>query len=261
MKFSIITSVYNGSDNIREAIESVLSQTYENIEYIVIDGNSTDGTMDIIREYENHIDTIHSQADDGIYDGLNRGIAMATGDIIGFLHADDLYEHPEVIEKIVAVFNDEQVDAVYGDLVYVHKEDIGKISRHWESGKFSFRKLKRGWMPPHPAFFVKREVYEKHGVFDNTLKIAADYDFMLRVLTKHEHTAAYLPEILYRMRTGGASNRSLKNILQKSREDLKAIRKNRVGGINTLLMKNISKVPQFFRNRNLKKNTRKSRAK
>jgi len=257
MKISIITSVYNCKDTISDAIESVISQTYEKIEYIIVDGASTDGTMKIIRKYENKISIISSRPDDGIYDGFNRGIAMATGDIIGFLHADDIYEDRDVVKKIVSVFKQEQADAVYGDLVYVHHEDTDKITRFWKSGKFSHHKLKRGWMPPHPVFFVKRELYEKHGVFDKTLKIAADYDFMLRVLTKRDLTVTYLPEVLYRMRTGGMSNQSIKNIFQKSHEDLKVIKRNGIGGINTLLMKNFSKVPQFFRNGNLKKGKRK----
>ncbi len=248
MKISIITSVYNCKDTIREAIESVLSQSYEDIEYIIIDGGSTDGTIEIIKEYENKIDIFSSSSDNGIYDGFNRGISLASGDIIGFLHADDLYENHDVVKKIDTVFKNEQADAIYGDLVYVYKENINKVLRYWISEQFSSSKLKKGWMPPHPTFYVKRELYEKFGTFNKSFKIAADYDFMLKVLTCQKCKIIYIPEVLYRMRTGGASNRSLQNIFQKWEEDLKVIKRHKIGGLNTLFMKNFSKIPQFFKN-------------
>lgn len=246
MKVSIITSVYNCKDTIRDAIDSVLSQTYKDIEYIIIDGASSDGTIEIIKEYKDKIDIFSSKPDNGIYDGLNRGISLASGDIIGFLHADDMYDNNDVIKEIVTVFKNNQADAVYGDLVYVYKENINKIIRHWVSGKFSLSKLKNGWMPPHPTFYTKRELYEKFGGFDQSFKIAADYDFMLKVLTSQEYKIMYIPKVLYRMRVGGMSNRSLKNIVKKSKEDLKVIKKHNIGGLNTLLLKNFSKIPQFL---------------
>jgi len=247
VKVSIITSVFNSAHTIEDAIQSVMSQTHDNIEYIIIDGGSTDATMEVVAKYDHHIDIVHSEKDEGIYDGLNRGIKLATGDIIGFLHADDMYEDHMVIEKIVKVFKESDADAVYGDLIYVHKDDIDNVLRYWKSGIFEAKKLKRGWMPPHPTFFAKRELYEHHGIYDDSLKIAADYDFMLRILTHKEYHISYLPEVLYRMRSGGASNRSLKNIIQKSAEDLKVMRRNKVGGVGTLFMKNVSKVPQFLK--------------
>jgi len=246
MKISIITTVYNAKDTIRDAIESVLSQNYKDIEYIIVDAGSTDGTFEIIHEYEDKISRISSRPDNGIYDGLNRGISLASGDIIGFLHANDLYENSKVIEKVVTTFKSEQADAVYGDLVYVNKENVSKIVRYWKSEKFSISKLKVGWMPPHPTFFLKRKFYEKYGYFDTNYKISADYDFMLRVLTGSVNKVSYLPLVMYRMRVGGASNRSLSALLQKSKEDLKAIQKNKIGNINTLLIKNFSKISQFF---------------
>lgn len=246
MKISIITTVYNSKNTIREAIESVLSQNYKNIEYIIVDAGSTDGTLEIIKEYKDKISKISSESDSGIYDGLNRGVLLASGDVIGFLHANDLYENSEVIEKVVTVFKSEQADAVYGDLVYVNKENTNNIVRYWKSEKFSFSRLKYGWMPPHPIFFAKRKFYKKHSSFDTNFKISADYDFMLRVLTNSANKISYLPEVLYRMRVGGASNKSLSAILQKSKEDFKAIRRNKIGNINTLIMKNFLKIPQFF---------------
>ncbi len=245
MKVSIITSVYNNKETIKDAIESVLSQTYKNIEYIIIDGASTDGTVEIIKGYEDKINKFVSEPDKGIYDGLNKGINITSGDIIGFLHSDDVYMNNEVIEKVVETFKKYNCDGVYGDLVYVSKSS-DKVIRFWKSGEFSVDKLKKGWMPPHPTLFLKREIYEKYGLFDLSFKIAADYDFMLRVL-KNNLKLYYIPEVLYKMRIGGESNKSLKNIILKSKEDLKALRKNEIGGIDILLRKNFSKIGQFFK--------------
>ncbi len=247
MKISIITSVYNNKETIAEAIESVLSQTYDNIEYIVVDGASTDGTLDVIEKYVKKIDTLVSEPDNGIYDGLNKGVALATGDVVGFLHSDDLFEDAHVVEKIADAFKKMHVDSIYGDLTYVRKEDTGNIVRFWKSGVFTPGKLKRGWMPPHPTFYVKREVYEKYGAFDTGFKIAADYDTVLRFLGREKISTHYIPEVLVKMRVGGASNKNLKNLVQKSREDLRAMKNNGVGHAGSLFVKNVSKVPQFFR--------------
>jgi len=257
MKVSIITSVFNCENTIKSAIQSVLSQTYKDIEYIVIDGASTDNTMKIVKRYKDRIAIVRSEKDKGIYDGLNRGIKLATGDIIGFLHADDLYENDRVIEKIVDVFKKENADAVYGDLIYVTKGNTNNILRYWRSGRFDPKKLRFGWMPPHPAFFVKRKLYEKHGLYDDTLKISADYDLILRILTHKEYKIFYLPEVIYRMRLGGASNRSFKNILLKSIEDLKVMRRNKVGGTGTLFLKNVTKIRQFLQKNEIEFNERK----
>ncbi|RRS30905.1 MAG: family 2 glycosyl transferase [Epsilonproteobacteria bacterium (ex Lamellibrachia satsuma)] len=247
MKISIITSVYNNKETIAEAIESVLSQTYDNIEYIVVDGASADGTMDVIKQYADKITTFVSEPDNGIYDGLNKGVALATGDVVGFLHSDDLFEDEHVVAKIAEAFQESKADSIYGDLTYVSKEDTSKVVRFWKSGIFSINKLKRGWMPPHPTFYVKREVYEKYGAFDTSFKIAADYDSILRFLGKEKISTHYIPEVLIKMRVGGASNKSLKNLIQKSREDLRAMKNNGVGHAGSLFVKNASKVPQFFR--------------
>ncbi|MBD3797018.1 MAG: glycosyltransferase [Campylobacterales bacterium] len=247
MKISIITSVYNNASTIEDAIRSVLSQDYSDIEYIVVDGASSDGTVEIIKKYEGQISKFVSEKDKGIYDGLNKGIALATGDVIGFLHSDDIYGDAHIISEVVEAFEKNGTDSIYGDLVYVDKQDTDKIFRYWKSGAYSYKKLTQGWMPPHPTFFVKKACYDKYGDFDLSFGIAADYDFMLRLLGKHKITTAYLPKVLYKMRVGGASNRSLKNIIQKSREDLRAMKKNGVGHIGTLLMKNATKLPQFFR--------------
>jgi glycosyltransferase len=246
LKISIITSVFNNKDNIAQAIESVSSQTYKNIEHIIIDGGSTDGTIDVVNTFKNQLAVVVSEKDNGIYDGLNKGIALATGDIIGFLHSDDLYEDEFVIEKVAAAFTTHNVDSVYGDLVYVNKNDTSKIVRYWKSGEFTPKKLRKGWMPPHPTLFIKRRIYEEHGVFNTNFKIAADYDLILRFLGKYSISTHYIPNILIRMRVGGASNKSLRNIYLKSSEDLRAMQENSVGNIFSLVIKNISKLHQFI---------------
>ena len=247
MKISIITSVYNNKETIAEAIESVLSQSYDNIEYIVVDGASTDGTVEVIQRYADRIDTFITEPDKGIYDGLNKGVALSTGDVIGFLHSDDLFEDENVVAKIAENFSKAGIDSIYGDLNYVSKEDINNVVRYWKSGSFNLRKLENGWMPPHPTFYVKREVYEKYGAFDTSFNISADYDSILRFLGREGISTRYIPEVLVKMRVGGESNRSLQNIIEKTKEDLRAVKKNNVGHMRSIIFKNLSKIPQFFR--------------
>lgn len=243
MTISIITSVFNNAATIRDSIESVLRQTYTKIEYIVIDGGSTDGTVEIIQEYKDSISQFISEPDKGIYDGLNKGIRLASGEIIAFLHSDDIYPNDSVVSDIMTHFN-ENLDGIYGDLVYTAKNNTTQILRYWKSEPFQPKLLRCGWMPPHPTLFLRRSVYENYGSFDLNFAIAADYDFMLRILTENI-TIKYIPKILYIMRMGGASNKSITNILLKSSEDLKALKKNKIGGIGTLVLKNLSKIKQF----------------
>lgn len=250
MKFTIITATYNSADSITYAIDSVKKQTYGNYEIVFIDGASKDNTVELIKESMKGIEdkvTLISETDKGIYDALNKGIENSSGDIIAFLHADDFYADTDVLSAVHKKFTTEKSDSVYGDLEYVSKENTEKVIRFWESGDFKYDKLKNGWMPPHPAFFVKREVYEKYGNFDLSFKIAADYDFMMRVLFKEKISTSYLPKVCVKMRVGGASNKSVVNILRKSKEDLRAMKNNGLGGIQSLVSKNVRKVPQFFR--------------
>lgn len=246
MKVSIITAVYNARETVGEAIESILAQSYPNIELVVIDGASTDGTVDVLERYRDKIASFVSEKDDGIYDALNKGVARASGDVVGFLHADDMLASTEAVKRIADAFADPAVDAAYGDLVYVNKLDCDKVIRYWRAGEYSRSRLKAGWMPPHPTFYVRRSVYEEMGGFDASLRVAADYDCMLRFLWQGRIACRYVPEVLVRMRVGGASNRSVANILRKSAEDYRAIRRNKVGGLGTLLWKNVSKLPQFI---------------
>ena len=246
MKVSIITATYNNESTVLDTISSVVSQTYINIEHIIIDGASKDKTLSLINNNSTKILKVISEPDNGIYDALNKGIKNATGDIIVFLHADDIFSDNRVIEKAVKLFTEKKTDSIYGDLQYVSKENTDKIIRYWKAGKYSFLKLKRGWMPPHPTFFVKKEIYDKYGLFDTKFSISADYDIILRFLGKEKISIAYLPEVMIKMRIGGESNKNIKNILRKMKEDVRALRKNKLGGIHTVFMKNISKIPQLF---------------
>lgn len=246
MKISVITSVYNNKETIEDAINSVLNQSYKNIEYIIVDGASTDGTVEIVQSYGSKIRKFVSEKDKGIYDGLNKGIHLATGEIIAFLHSDDLYASDNIIALVAKEFeNDVTLDGIYGDLVYTPKNDTDKVLRYWKSKEFEISLLKKGWMPAHPTLFLKRDVYEKFGGFDLGFKIAGDYDFMLRILNCGIKVQ-YIPRVLYKMRVGGESNKSVKNIIRKSKEDLKALKKNSVGGAWTLVRKNFSKISQFL---------------
>lgn len=246
-KVSIITAVYNRCDIVRHALESVQIQTFESIEHVVIDGASSDGTLEILESCLDERATLVSEPDRGIYDALNKGIALASGDVIGLLHSDDYFADGQVIAEIMSAFEDPLIDAVYGDLEYVAKSEPNRVIRHWKAGEFSPKKLARGWMPPHPTLFVRREVIERFGGFDAGLQIAADYDAVLRYFGPGQINAKYIPRVLVKMRVGGESNRSLARVIRKSWEDYQALHRNRVGGLWALFLKNVSKIPQFFR--------------
>lgn len=246
MKVSIITATFNSGTTLEKTIASLQLQTYRNIEYIVMDGDSKDNTLSIIKKNNSHISQWISEPDKGMYHALNKGIQLATGDVIGFLHSDDMFASNTIIAQIVNEFQHSTVDGVYGDLEYVHKENTSRVIRHWKSEPFQSILLRKGWMPAHPTLFLKREVYKIHGVFNLNYKIASDYDFMLRVLKDSSLKFLYLPQVITKMRIGGASNRSLKNIIQKTKEDYRAVTSNKVGGVFTILRKNTSKIKQFF---------------
>ena len=248
MKVSIITAVFNGSETIEDCVKSVASQTYPDVEHIIIDGNSTDGTLDVINRYKDKIARIVSEPDKGIYDALNKGIQLATGEVIGLLHSDDFYAHDRVIEKVADIFMKYNIDSCYGDLQYVDKNNPDKVIRYWKSSQYRHGKFKYGWMPPHSTFFVKKEIYNKYGYFNTNFKIAADYELMLRFLEKHKISTYYTPEVFIKMRIGGTSNRNIKNLIIKSNEDYRAWKVNNLnGGFYTILLKNLCKIPQFFK--------------
>jgi glycosyltransferase len=248
MRVSIITATYNSATTILDCMDSVLNQSYADIEYIIMDGGSEDDTVGIIEEAaKSHPNIIFkSEPDKGIYDALNKGIARATGEIIGFVHSDDFLADPCIIQDIVETFSAEQSHGVYGNLHYVAFDNTDKIIRNWVSQPYNKKLLKKGWMPAHPTLFLKKDIYDTYGLFNMSYQIAADYDFILRVFQQKHLKFSFLDKTIIKMRVGGASNGSLKNILQKTKEDLKAIKSNHVGGFGTVLLKNITKIKQFI---------------
>ncbi|MDP2829721.1 MAG: glycosyltransferase family 2 protein [Sulfuricellaceae bacterium] len=243
---SVITASFNRVDTVAQALASVQGQTWKQVEHIVIDGASTDGTLQVIEAQRDRLAVLVSERDGGLYDALNKGFALASGDVVGVMHSDDFYADERVLERVAQAFADPGVDGVYGDLDYVAKVDPTRIIRRWRSGTYKRSRLALGWMPPHPTLFLRRSVIQQWGGFDTDFRIAADYDAMLRYLARGQIRLAYIPEVLVKMRVGGESNRSLSRILRKSREDYAALRRNEVGGIGALVWKNLSKLGQFF---------------
>ena len=246
MKVSIITATYNSAATIRDTLASLENQTYPDIEYIIVDGASKDNTVEVVNQHCTRVSKIISEPDRGIYDALNKGIAAATGDIVGFLHSDDLLAYPDAIQDLVGIFQSGEYDAVYADLEYVQQKDVSKVVRLWQSGTYSKKKLRYGWMPAHPTFYMKRSCYNKLDGFDLSYKIAADYDSILRYLWRGKVNACHLPKVLIKMRVGGISNRSLATILRKTCEDIQAMRNNGLFWPLTVSLKNLSKIPQFL---------------
>ncbi len=252
-KVSIITVCFNSEKTIRETIESVINQTYSNIEYVIIDGSSTDNTLNIINEYKNKISKIISEKDLGIYFAMNKGILHSTGDIIGFLNSDDIFSSNNIIEEILANFNMKNIDIVYGDLIYVKKEDPKTAIRYWLSSKYDKNSLLKGWMPAHPTFYVKKDLYNKYGSFNTKYKISADYDLMIRFLKNSTPChVLYIPKILIYMRTGGESNRSLQSIIKANIESMQSLKENGFRLFFIIgVLKPIRKIFQFFRSKKL----------
>lgn len=246
---SVITATFNSTGTLHDCLASVARQSYPNVEHIIIDGASTDNTLEIIRAHINGISRFISEPDSGIYDALNKGIALATGHVVGFLHSDDQLANDHVLDEIAKQFEDPNVSAVYGDLAYVDKANIKRIIRLWKSKPYAPNDLKKGWMPPHPTLYIRREWYERIGGFDTNYRISADYLSVLRLFSAPSFKATHIPNVLVKMRVGGVSNRSLKTISQKSREDWLALREcgfTHTQAAITLLQKNFSKLPQFF---------------
>ena len=248
MKISLITVSYNSQDTIEETIQSVLSQKNIDLEYIIIDGASGDDTLDIISKYKEKIDIFLSEKDKGIYDAMNKGIALASGDIIGILNSDDVFAHDHILEKAANLFNDPSIDGIYGDLVYVDRFDLNKVKRKWTANKYQSGAFLKGWMPPHPTFYLRKRVYEKFGDFNLDFTSAADYEIMLRFIHKHNISLDYLPEVMVKMRQGGTSNASLKNRIKANREDKRAWEVNGLKpGMFTMIKKPLSKLSQFLK--------------
>jgi glycosyltransferase len=245
IRISVITAVRNRASTLADSLRSVHRQDWGAVEHVVIDACSTDGTADVISRHRSGIATLITEPDQGVYDALNKGIRHATGDVIGFMHADDEFACDDALSRIAAAFEDPGVDAVYGDLVYVREHDASHVLRYWRAGEFKRSHLAHGWMPPHPTFYVRGDVYRRFGAFDTRYKISADYENMLRILWRGGVKAAYIPQVLVRMRAGGISNHPL-NLVRKSREDYAAMRENGIEALHALLLKNVTKLPQFM---------------
>ncbi|MBC3374674.1 glycosyltransferase [Pseudomonas sp. SWRI92] len=241
MKISIITVSYNSAATIRDTIESVLSQSYRNIEYIVVDGASKDATLAIVNEYTDRIEKIVSEPDKGIYDAMNKGIALATGDVIGILNSDDFFEADDVIYSVVKTFaSSPESQLVFGDIVFVSADDLNTVTRFYSAGHFRPWKLRFGWMPPHPATFVRAEAYRKIGPYSLEYKISADYEMFVRLLMVHAFNFARLEKVLVRMRAGGVSTSGVRSSLHLNKEIVQACRRN---GVYTNLLMVLSKIP------------------
>lgn len=247
MRISIITATYNSEKTLLDTLLSLECQTYPDIEYIIVDGASKDNTLELIKSNCSKVSKIICESDKGIYDALNKGINAATGDVIGFLHSDDLLAYDGAIADIAKTFEATSCDAVYGDLEYVSQNDTAKRVRLWKSGVFSRTKMLLGWMPPHPSFYMKRSCYTEFGNFSLDYRISADYDSLLRYILKQRIEIAYLPKVLVKMRVGGISNRSLSSMANKSIEDIRVMKKNGIIWPLALAYKNLSKLPQFIK--------------
>lgn len=249
MKISVITITYNSQFTVEDTIKSVLSQDYPEVEYIIVDGLSKDKTMEVVNRYRDKIAKIVSEKDKGLYDALNKGISMATGDIVGMLHSDDIYADEHVLSKIANEFKKHSdTQAVYGDLVFVNRADTNKVMRIWTAGEYNKDAFVEGWMPPHPTFYLKKECYDKYGVFNTSLKLSADYELMLRMIHKNKVNVRYIPQTLIKMRMGGVSNVSFFVKLKANLEDKLAWKLNDMKpGKLTLLKKPLRKLKQYFK--------------
>ncbi len=245
---SVITVVKNNVSCIGDCLASVAGQDYAAVEHIVVDGGSTDGTLESIQGYRQGIAVLISEPDQGVYDAMNKGLALSRGEIVGFLNADDLYAHNRALSTVGALFRDDTVDSCFADLVYVAAADTTRVLRYWRAARYRPKRFHWGWMPPHPTFFVRRRIYEKYGGFRLDLGTAADYELMLRFLVKYRITTEYIPEVLIRMRTGGISNTSLRNRLLANCMDRRAWKVNGLKSYPwTLSLKPLRKLPQYFR--------------
>ena len=229
MKISIVTATFNSGATLRDTIKSVLGQTYRDFEHLIIDGGSKDDTLDIVREYEpqygGRLRWI-SERDRGIYDAMNKGIAMATGDVVGILNSDDFYTSDTVLQTVADAMREQSVDAVYGDIHYVNEHDLSHCTRYYSSAGFRRWKMRLGWMPAHPSFYCRKKIYERYGTFDISFKIGADFENLLRLIYVNRINTRYLPMDFVTMRSGGASTSGLKSHRQILSDHLRAYRKN-----------------------------------
>ena len=250
MKISIVTVAYNSAATITDTLKSVIAQTHDDIEHIVIDGGSTDATLALVKAHGMRVSHLVSEPDSGIYDAMNKGLALATGEAVGFLNSDDVYADTHVVERIARALHAPGVDACYGDLVFVDPENMERVVRYWKSGPYRKGACARGWMPPHPTFYAQRRAYEQHGGFDVSFRMAADFEMSLRLLDIAGLHAVHIPQVLVRMRMGGASTRGLASVVRNNRETSRACVKHGLpGGVRFVTGRVFAKVPELFRRR------------
>ncbi len=248
MKISIITVCFNSADTLAATLRSVREQTYQDIEHIVIDGGSTDKTMEVLASAGPHVAKIVSEPDRGIYDAMNKGLAVATGDIVGFLNSDDVLSHAAVVSTIAGALTDPAIDACYGDLVYVAQHDLNKLVRYWKSSDYRPGLFERGWVPAHPTFYARRTLYQRYGGFDLQFRLAADFEMLLRLFEAHNIVSVYIPEVLVKMRLGGATNVSFENVRRQNMEIARAFRKYGLQpGLKLFAFRLMSRLSQFLR--------------
>jgi glycosyltransferase involved in cell wall biosynthesis len=251
MKISLVTATYQCVGVVADCLDTVEAQEVQPYEHLLIDGASTDGTLAILESRAGSLSTLLSEPDNGIYDALNKGIHLSTGDVVGFLHADDLFADDCVLGDVVSAFeSDPSLGAIYGDLIYVNRHEPFKVIRRWRSQPFTPHLLQHGWMPPHPTLYVRREWYQRLGGFDESYQIAADYRFILNLFSQPGFRSQYLPRVMIKMRTGGLSNRSASSLMQKSSEDWRALRESGLSAPQAFValgLKNFSKLGQFWR--------------
>lgn len=248
MKISLITVTYNSARYLQNAIQSVCHQDYPNIEYIIIDGGSTDETLSIIEQNSSCISKWISEKDNGMYDAINKGMKMATGDVIGILNSDDMLATKDVISKIAACFKEQKVDSIFGDLIYVDAEETSKIHRFWKGMSYNRSSFNLGWMPAHPTFYIRREIVEQLGGYETHYFSASDFELMTRYLYKHRISSYYLPELIVKMRKGGMSNGSFKKRIRANRRDYLALKRNEVPfPFVVSIIKPLRKLPQYIK--------------
>ena len=246
MSITLITPVWNNAETVTDCIHSINRQTLK-CQHIIVDGGSTDGTLAIIEQHRARDAIVVSGPDEGMYDAINKGLRIATEEIVGVLNSDDSYANDEILAKVSTAFADPSIDACYGDLLYVERDNTKKVVRNWKSGEYNRKKFYNGWMPPHPTFFVRRKLYEEYGGYRLDMGSAADYELMLRMLLKHKLRTTYIPEVLVRMRNDGMSNTSLKNRLKANRKDKQAWHVNQLQPKPwTIIAKPVRKLGQWL---------------
>jgi glycosyltransferase involved in cell wall biosynthesis len=246
MKISIITVAYNSAETIADTLRSVAVQSHTDFEHLLIDGNSTDSTVHVVEAHRHSNLILSSEPDDGIYDAMNKGLSRASGEVIGFLNSDDFYADATVLKRVATAFEEGSVDACFADLVYVTPDNT-RVLRYWKSKPFSKRDFANGWCPAHPTFFIRRSAYDRLGGFDQSFKLAADVEFMMRYLERGAVKSVYIPHVFVRMRIGGVSNKNIKNIFQVNSEILRALKQNNIyfQPAQFFLCKLISRIKQF----------------